>query len=254
MTANSIPTNPPKYPLKHNRREKKVIETVLAGTGALTGKTIDGDLNTVQDLPVTSLKTVAGNADKLLMGTTTSGVPKFDKLLPVNITTDAANADKVLMGTSTSGVPKFDKIVAVNIATDAGNADKLLVGTTTSGVPKFDKLLPANIATDAGNADKVLVGTTTSGVPKFDTIINANITAGTIKASALLDVMSHTIAIVLTGVTGTVATGAKVGDVAINWKDDGDVVTILPVATIDTNPHNVNATTDYTIFLRAVTA
>src|SRR5574339_210669 len=36
-------------------------------TQTLTGKTIDGDNNTVQDLPVTAIKTVLADANKVLV-------------------------------------------------------------------------------------------------------------------------------------------------------------------------------------------
>lgn len=46
----------------------------LAGTEALTNKTIDGDLNTVQDLPLTALKTNASNTWRILQRNATGVV------------------------------------------------------------------------------------------------------------------------------------------------------------------------------------
>jgi hypothetical protein len=75
--------------------------------------------------------------------------------------------------------------------------------------------------------------------------------AGSIAAAKMLTAPSHAIVKVLTNTTGTVATGAAVGDLAIYWTLSSGVVAIAPVATIDTNPHTVAATGDYTIFVRA---
>lgn len=51
------------------------------GTAALTNKTIDGDDNTVQDLPITALKTVLADASKFLERDA-SGVPQSGKAVP----------------------------------------------------------------------------------------------------------------------------------------------------------------------------
>ncbi len=62
-----------------------------AGTATLTNKTIDGDTNTVQDLPITAIKTVLGDASKFLVRDA-SGVPTSDKAVPSGVvvgTTDS---------------------------------------------------------------------------------------------------------------------------------------------------------------------
>lgn len=136
MTAASYSSG--SFPRKLNKRESKVVETAVAAAAAadpasvqtLTNKTIDGDDNTIKDLAVTCLKTSTGNADKVVMGTASTGVPKFDKITESNVATVAGNADKVLMGTSTTGVPKFDKIVNANVDSSAAIAgSKLNIGT-----------------------------------------------------------------------------------------------------------------------------
>src|SRR5574343_119030 len=60
-----------------------------ASTQTLTNKTIDGDNNTVQDLPVTAIKTVLGDANKALVRDA-SGVPTSAYIVNANI--DAAAA------------------------------------------------------------------------------------------------------------------------------------------------------------------
>src|SRR5690606_12952853 len=52
-----------------------------AGSQTLTGKTIDGDDNTIQDLSISSLKTVLGNANKFL-SFDGSGAPIASKAVP----------------------------------------------------------------------------------------------------------------------------------------------------------------------------
>lgn len=63
----------------------------LTGTQTLTNKTIDGDDNTVQDLPITAIKTVLGDADEVLLRDA-SGVPTSAKLVNVNVDAAAAIA------------------------------------------------------------------------------------------------------------------------------------------------------------------
>jgi hypothetical protein len=150
------------YPRKINKRESKVVEVATTAAAAsaasavqtLTNKSIDGDLNTVSDLPVTALKTVAGNADKVVMGTSATGVPKFDKLSEVNVATVAGNADKVLMGTSATGVPKFDKISAVNM-----NAGSVVLAALAAGIT------PAYVISVVGSG---VTGSTVIGVKTGD--------------------------------------------------------------------------------------
>jgi len=65
------------------------VLTSATSTQTLTNKTIDGDDNTVQDLPVTAIKTVLGDADKVLLRDA-SGVPTSAKIVNANV--DAAAA------------------------------------------------------------------------------------------------------------------------------------------------------------------
>jgi hypothetical protein len=67
------------------------VLTSATSTQTLTNKTIDGDDNTVQDLPLTSLKTVLGDADEALVRDA-SGAVVSAKILNVNIDAAAAIA------------------------------------------------------------------------------------------------------------------------------------------------------------------
>ena len=84
-------TNRPNYYSGSAWRE----QASLAGTETLTNKTIDGDDNTVQDLPVTSLKTVVGNANKVVTFNG-SGVPTAAKVQDGNIDSETATSGYVL--------------------------------------------------------------------------------------------------------------------------------------------------------------
>lgn len=69
-------------------------DSVLVGaanTQVLTNKTIDGDDNTVQDLPLTAIKTVLGDADKVILRDA-SGVPTSSLIVNANIDAAAAIA------------------------------------------------------------------------------------------------------------------------------------------------------------------
>ena len=64
------------------------------GTQTVTNKTIDGDSNTVQDLAITALKTVLGDADKVFRRDA-SGVPQSGNTIPNTstlVTIDASQA------------------------------------------------------------------------------------------------------------------------------------------------------------------
>lgn len=61
----------------------------LAGSEALTGKTIDGDTNTIQDLGLGSIKTVLGDANKVLVRDA-SGVVNSAALVNANVSASAA--------------------------------------------------------------------------------------------------------------------------------------------------------------------
>lgn len=74
-------------------------------TQTLTGKTLDGDDNTVQDLPVTALKTVLGDADKVILRDA-SGVPTSAKIVDANVAS-GANIDAAKLGTGSVDNTEF---------------------------------------------------------------------------------------------------------------------------------------------------
>lgn len=85
-------------------------------TQVLTNKTIDGDSNTVQDLPLTSIKTVIGDASKFL-ARDASGIPVSVNTVP---------AGTVVGTTDTQVLTNKD----INVGT-ASNTNRLTIGKNT---------------------------------------------------------------------------------------------------------------------------
>lgn len=111
-------------------------DSVLVGaanTQVLTNKTIDGDDNTVQDLPLTAIKTVLGDADKVLLRDA-AGIPISAKIVNANI--DAAAAiDATKIGNGDVDNTELSKLngLSGNITTDT-NTQTLTNKTLTSPV------------------------------------------------------------------------------------------------------------------------
>lgn len=130
----------------------------VATTQTLTGKTLDGDDNTVQDLPLTAIKTVGANTNRLITRDA-SGVPqdiakplitgglKLDEL-------DDTNGNEIIkLATTASAVNEF---TVTNAAT--GNAPELSAsgGDTNIGI----KITPKGTGqTSFANAINFIIGT-----------------------------------------------------------------------------------------------
>lgn len=131
--------------------------TKNAASVTLTNKTIDGDDNTVQDFPVTAIKTVLADADKVLTRNA-SGVPQSSLIVNANVDASAAIArSKLASGTAShvlindgSGVMSSESALAI---TRGGT------GQTTANAA-LNALLPSQTS----NTNKVLKtdGTNTS--------------------------------------------------------------------------------------------
>lgn len=105
-----------------------------SSTTTLTNKTIDGDNNTVQDLAITSLKTVLGDANKVLRRDA-SGVPQSGNVLPNTselVTLDATQSlSNKTLGSTNSIVNPAALEVIDNVFVIKDNVD-------TSKQMKFD--------------------------------------------------------------------------------------------------------------------
>lgn len=141
-------------------------ELVTVGaTQTLTGKTIDGDNNTVQDLPITSLKTIAGNANKLL-SFDGSGAPVATISAPGGAFVDTTSAQTLTNKTIDGDDNTVQDLPITSLKTVIGNADKFL-SFDGSGVPVASKSVPTG----------VVVGTT-----DIQTLTNKTLTAPAISS------------------------------------------------------------------------
>lgn len=134
---------------------------------ALTNKTIDGDLNTVQDLAYTVLKTVVGNAGNVIKYNDSTGAPELQlyqgfslnafhtTTAPADATTYYWGSDFALAATSTPDIlriypPKACTLKAVFLKTRCTVGSNEAVGisirknnTTTTSIGSIDLSSPA---------------------------------------------------------------------------------------------------------------
>jgi hypothetical protein len=100
-----------------------------ATTDTLTNKTIDGDNNTVQDLPITSIKTVLADASKFLVRDA-SGIPTSDKAVPTGTVVGNSDSQTLTNKTIDADNNTISNIENADIKAGAAIArDKLASGT-----------------------------------------------------------------------------------------------------------------------------
>ena len=109
-------------------------------TQTLTNKTIDGDDNTVQDLPLTAIKTDAGNASKFLERDG-SGIPQSGKSVPTGDVVGTTDTQTLTNKTIDGDDNTVQDLPLTAIKTDAGNASKFLE-RDGSGIPQSGKSVP----------------------------------------------------------------------------------------------------------------
>lgn len=146
-----------------------------ATTDTLTNKTIDGDTNTVQDLPVTAIKTVLGDANKALVRDS-SGVPTSALILNANIDASAAIALTKLAALNASIVPVTDgsgKLTSSSVTpTELGYVS----GVSSAIQTQINAKAPINNPTFTGTASGTFSGNLTGDVTGNVSGTAANIT------------------------------------------------------------------------------
>jgi hypothetical protein len=163
------------------------VDSTLVGeanTQALTNKTIDGDLNTVQDLPVTALKTVLGDADKVILRDA-SGVPLSAKIVNANVDAAAAiDATKIGNGDVTN--TELSYIAGLTAAPiSAASTDTLTNKTIDGDDNTIQDLALTSIKTVLADANKVL-RRDASGVPVSDNALPNSSAIVTIDAAQVI--------------------------------------------------------------------
>lgn len=141
------------------------IDSTLVGeanTQTLTNKTIDGDNNTVQDLPVTAIKTVIGDANKVILRDG-SGVPTSALLVNANVSASAA-IDATKVGNGDVDNTELSLLNGLTGSIVTPTSTNTLTNKTIDGDNNtVQDLALTSLKTDLAGADKVL-GRDTSGI------------------------------------------------------------------------------------------
>lgn len=186
----------------------------------LANKTIDGDDNTVQDLPVTALKTVVGDANKVLRRDA-SGVPQSGNALPdsaqlVTISATQNITNKTL--DTTNGIDVFDSLLQIKDNTTptktlvfsvAGNAASTQQTIATSASVARTLTLPDATDTLMGKATADIMTNKTFDANGAGNSIT-NIENADIAAAAAIDYSK--LALSNSIVNADIATGAAIVD------------------------------------------
>lgn len=129
---------------------------------SFTGKTIDGDDNTVQDLPITSLKTVLADANKVLRRDA-SGVPQSGNTIPNSSALVTADASQTLTAKTIDGDDNtIQDLALTSLKTVAGDANKV-IRRDGSGVVVSGNALPNSSEIVTTDASQTLTTKTFSG-------------------------------------------------------------------------------------------
>lgn len=119
----------------------------LTATQTLTNKTIDGDDNTVQDLPLTAIKTDVGNASKFLERDA-SGIPVNGKSVPTGDVVGSSDSQTLTNKTLTSPVintPVTTRTIEAHTAGDTLTAaESGSVHTNLGATGAVTLILPAS--------------------------------------------------------------------------------------------------------------
>lgn len=147
-----------------------------AGSETLTNKTIDGDDNTVQDLPVTALKTVIGQASTFL-SFNGSGAPIATKVVPAGTVVGTSDVQALTLKDIDGGTASNSTRITVPANTTTNlNALTRKAGTvvwdTTTTQLKYDNGSALQVVAANVLATPTAAGTVTSYFPTVASAVN----------------------------------------------------------------------------------
>lgn len=132
------------------------------GTQTLTNKTIDGDSNTVQDLPLTALKTDAEAASTFITRDE-SGVPESTKAVPAGDVVGTSDTQTLTNKTIDGDSNTVQDLPLTALKTDLSNASKFIV-RDSDGVPTSSKSVPTGDVVGSSDTQTLTNKTLTSPV------------------------------------------------------------------------------------------
>lgn len=169
----------------------------------LTNKTIDGDDNTVQDLPLTALKTNAGAANTFL-SRDGSGVPISTKVVPTGVVVGTTDTQTLTGKTIDGDDNTVQDLPVTALKTNVGAANTF-ISRDGSGVPISTKAVPTG----------TVVGTSDTQV-----LTNKDIDGGTASNTSRITIPKDSLTN-LTSLTRKEATILYASDVDKLYYDDG---------------------------------
>lgn len=146
-----------------------------AGTQTLTGKTIDGDDNTIQDLPLTALKTQLGDANEFIVRDA-SGIVVSANTVPAGTVVGTSDT-QTLSAKTFSDAPLLK--AGINIEDPGAGTNKItltaptLAGDYTLTLPVDDGLDGQLLATNGSGATEWV-----DAVSSLEALAGENLTAG----------------------------------------------------------------------------